>query len=161
MKTRLILPVIALPIILAACCGNSKCDSTEISTNNTINDSTTMYKNVSAEEISAIRKPLDLYVQAAIEGDSKVARPAFAEGATISHAENDSLICLPIQALFDYYDATGKQPASYELTDYNVAGDVANVTVESVFGDAKFTDMFALVIDGADWKIVSKIFQAK
>lgn len=161
MKTRLILPVIALPIILAACCGNSKCDSTEISTNNTINDSTTMYKNVSAEEISAIRKPLDLYVQAAIEGDSKVARPAFAEGATISHAENDSLICLPIQALFDYYDATGKQPASYELTDYNVAGDVANVTVESVFGDAKFTDMFALVKDGADWKIVSKIFQAK
>lgn len=161
MKTRLILPVIALPIILAACCGNSKCDSTEISTNNTINDSTTMYKNVSAEEISAIRKPLDLYVQAAIEGDSKVARPAFAEGATISHAENDSLICLPIQALFDYYDATGKQPASYELTDYNVAGDVANVTIESVFGDAKFTDMFALVKDGADWKIVSKIFQAK
>lgn len=161
MKTRLILPVIALPIILAACCGNSKCDSTEISTNNTINDTTTMYKNVSAEEISAIRKPLDLYVQAAIEGDSKVARPAFAEGATISHAENDSLICLPIQALFDYYDATGKQPASYELTDYNVAGDVANVTVESVFGDAKFTDMFALVKDGADWKIVSKIFQAK
>lgn len=161
MKTRLIMPVIALPIILAACCGNSKCDSTEISTNNTINDSTTMYKNVSAEEISAIRKPLDLYVQAAIEGDSKVARPAFAEGATISHAENDSLICLPIQALFDYYDATGKQPASYELTDYNVAGDVANVTVESVFGDAKFTDMFALVKDGADWKIVSKIFQAK
>lgn len=161
MKTRLILPVIALPIILAAYCGNSKCDSAEISTNNTINDSTTMYKNVSAEEISAIRKPLDLYVQAAIEGDSKVARPAFAEGATISHAENDSLICLPIQALFDYYDATGKQPASYELTDYNVAGDVANVTVESVFGDAKFTDMFALVKDGADWKIVSKIFQAK
>lgn len=161
MNTRLILPVIALPIIPAACCGNSKCDSTEISTNNTINDSTTMYKNVSAEEISAIRKPLDLYVQAAIEGDSKVARPAFAEGATISHAENDSLICLPIQALFDYYDATGKQPASYELTDYNVAGDVANVTIESVFGDAKFTDMFALVKDGADWKIVSKIFQAK
>ena len=90
-----------------------------------------------------------------------MAKPAFAEGATISHAENDSLICLPIQALFDYYDATGKHPASYEISECSVAGDVAMVRIESVFGDAKFTDMFALVKDGADWKIVSKIFQAK
>lgn len=117
--------------------------------------------NLSAEELAAIRKPLDLYVGAAIAGDSNVARPAFAEGATISHAENDSLICLPIQALFDYYDQTGKHPASYEIAQCSVAGDVAMVRIESVFGDTEFTDMFALVRDGADWKIVSKIFQVK
>lgn len=116
--------------------------------------------NVSAEDLAGIRKAMDLYVQAAVEGDSKVARPAFAEGATISHAEDGKLICLPIQALFDYYDTTGKQPASYEVAECNVAGDVAMIRIESVFGDAKFSDMFALVKDGEDWKIVSKVFQA-
>ena len=120
-----------------------------------------MKEAVSAAELSAIRKPLDLYVQAAVEGDSRVARPAFAEGATISHAENDTLICLPIQALFDYYDQTGKHTASYEIADCNVAGDVATVRIESKFGDAEFTDMFALVKDGGEWKIVSKIFTVK
>ena len=120
-----------------------------------------MKEAVSAVELSAIRKPLDLYVQAAVEGDSRVARPAFAEGATISHAENDTLICLPIQALFDYYDQTGKHPASYEIADCNVVGDVATVRIESKFGDAEFTDMFSLVRAGGDWKIVSKIFTVK
>ena len=117
--------------------------------------------NVSAEDLAGIRKALDLYVNAAVAGDSAVARPAFADGATISHAENGELICLPIQALFDYYDATGKHPASYEISECNVAGDVAMVRIESVFGDAQFTDMFALVKSGADWKIVSKIFTVK
>ncbi len=118
-------------------------------------------KKVSDEDLNGIRKALDLYVQASIEGDSHIARPAFAEGATISHAENDSLVCLPIQALYDYYDETGKQSASYEVSDCNVAGDVAMVRIESVFGEAKFTDMFTLVKDGSEWKIVSKIFTVK
>lgn len=118
-------------------------------------------KNVSADDLNGIRKALDLYVKAAVVGDSNVARPAFAEGATISHAENDSLVCLPIKALYEYYDETGKHPASYEISECNVAGDVAMVRIESVFGEAKFTDMFALVKDGSDWKIVSKIFTVK
>ncbi len=120
-----------------------------------------MCKNVSPEDLAGICKAMDMYVNAAVEGDSKVARSAFAEGATISHAENGKLICLPIQALYDYYDTTGKQPASYEVAECSVAGDVAMIRIESVFGDAEFSDMFALVKDGDDWKIVSKIFQAK
>ena len=117
--------------------------------------------NFSEEEVAAIRKPLDMYVNAAIEGSSEVARGAFAEGATISHAENDSLICLPISVLFEFYDTVGKQNASYEISELSVAGDGAMVRSESVFGNAAFTDMLAMVKDGGEWKIVSKIFQAK
>lgn len=120
-----------------------------------------MCKTATSEELTGIRKALDLYVQAAIKGNSKIARPAFAEGATISHAENDSLICLPIQALFDYYDETGKHPASYEITEYSVSGDVAMVRIDSKFGDTAFCDMFNLVKAGGEWKIVSKIFSVK
>lgn len=120
-----------------------------------------MNMNVSADDLAGISNVLDLYVQAAIEGNSAIARPAFANGATISHIENDSLICLPIQALFDYYDETGKHPASYEITECCVAGDAAMVSIESKFGDAKFTDMFALLKEGNNWKIVSKIFHVQ
>lgn len=120
-----------------------------------------MCKNVSPEDLAGICKAMDMYVNAAVEGDSNVARPAFAEGATISHAEDGKLICLPIQALFDYYDSTGKQPASYKVAECSVAGDVAMIRIESVFGETGFSDMFALVKEGDDWKIVSKIFQAK
>lgn len=113
------------------------------------------------EEIAGIRKVLDLYTGAAIQGDSKVARPAFAEAATMSFTENNKLVCVPIQALFDYYDSTGKQPASYEITDCNVAEDVAMVRIESAFGEARFTDMFTLVKDNDGWKIISKIYHVK
>lgn len=113
------------------------------------------------EEIAAIRKVLDLYTGAGIHGDSNVARPAFADAATMSFAENNKLVCVPIQALFDYFDSTGKQPASYEIVDCNVAEDIAMVRIESAFGDARFTDMFTLVKDNDGWKIVSKIYHVK
>lgn len=158
MNNYLTASLATLLLSFSACCNKSQCDSQDQCDQQSTCEN--IYK-ASNEELAAIRKPLDLYVQAAIEGDSKVARPAFADGATISHAENDSLICLPIKALFDYYDATGKQPASYEISECNVAGDVAMVRIESVFGDAQFTDMFALVKEVSEWKIVSKIFTAK
>lgn len=146
-------------LILTSCGGNTENTSNAITSSN--NNEIMSENKVSAEDLAGIRKALDLYVQAAVEGDSRVARPAFTEGATISHVENDSLICLPIQALFDYYDETGKHPASYEISDCNVAGNVAMVRIESKFGDAEFSDMFALGKDGSDWKIVSKIFTVK
>lgn len=166
MKNLLFVPLICVVFALSACGGKSQCDSDKsCKGESAICDSTELCTNkcgdVSAEECAGIKKVLDLYVKAAVEGDSKIARPAFAEGATISHAEGDSLICLPIQDLFDYYDKTGKQQASYEVTECSVAGDVATVRIDSKFGEALFTDMFSLVKEGSDWKIVSKIFTVK
>ena len=34
----------------------------------------------------------------------------------------------------------------------------AIVSVDTQFGAVKFTDMFALVRDGDDWKIVAKVY---
>ncbi len=154
MKKLFILPLLLLLILSTACCGKTECETSK--------NSETMCENkVSSEDLAGISKALDLYVNAAVEGTSQVARPAFVEGATITHVENDSIICLPIQALFDYYDETGKQTASYEISDCNVAGDVAMVRIESKFGDAEFSDMFTLAKEGNDWKIVSKIFTVK
>ena len=117
--------------------------------------------NASAEELAGISKALDIYCEASVKGDSKVAEPAFAPTATISFVEDGKLITQPIKALFDYYDQTGAQPASYEITSCNVATDIAIVSVDSKFGEASFTDMFSLAKDGDDWKIVSKIYRVK
>lgn len=117
--------------------------------------------NATAEEIAGIRKALDLYCEASVNGDSKIAEPAFAPTATMSYAENGQLVSVPIKALFDYYDQTGPQPASYEICSCNVATDVAIVSIDSKFGETRFADMFTLVKDGNGWKIISKIYHVK
>ena len=117
--------------------------------------------NATPEEEAGIRKALNAYIEAAVKGDSKIAKPVFGELATISYSENGSLVSAPIQALFDYYDQTGPHHAEYEITSLEVAGNVAIVRIDSKFGDVSFDDMFSLVKDGDDWKIVSKVYNIK
>ena len=112
-------------------------------------------------ELAGINRALDLYVDAAIKGDSKIAAPAFAPLATMSHSEKGRLVTVPISELFAYYDKTGPHQASYKIENVKIAGDVATVAIDSKFGDAKFDDMFTLVKDGGDWKIVSKVYHLK
>lgn len=114
--------------------------------------------DATAEEIAGIRKALDLYCEASVKGDSRVAQGAFAPAATMSYVENGKLVSAPIKALFDYYDQTGPQPASYELISCQVAVDVAVVSIDSKFGETRFADMFTLGKDGNDWRIISKVY---
>lgn len=117
--------------------------------------------NATQQELDGIKKALNAYIEAALKGESKIAEPVFAKTATISHNENDTLVSGPIQELFDYYDETGPHHAEYEITSAQVAGNVAIVSIDSKFGDVGFDDMFSLVKDGDNWKIVSKVFQVK
>lgn len=121
----------------------------------------TTFINATPDELAGIRKALDLYAEAAIKGDSKIAEPAFAKTATMSFVQNDILVSVPIQALFDYYNTECPQHASYEISVCDVADDAAIVRIESQFGETKFADMFTMVKDGSDWKIISKIYHVK
>lgn len=160
-KIILILAAASIMLSTTSSCGsktNKNADSHIMPCDSTLCEPTC---NANTEDIIAIRKTLDLYVKAAIYGDSKVAEPAFAENTTISHVENDVLVCAPIKELFAYYDATGKQLASYKISQYSIAGNVAMVRIESKFGETEFSDMFTLAKDGKDWKIVSKVYFVK
>lgn len=120
------------------------------------------FNNATPEQLEGIKTALNAYIEAAVKGDSKIAEPVFTENATISHIENDSLISLPIQALFDYYNSdVCPQPASYDITVCNVSDDTAIVAIDSNFGGTKFDDMFSMVKDGNNWKITSKVFHVK
>lgn len=150
-------------LLMASCGGNNNNDKAMTTTDNTSENvcDSTKCCNATADEIAGIRKALDLYCEASVKGDSKIAEPAFAPTATMSYAENGQLVSVPIKALFDYYDQTGPQPASYEIASCNVATDVAIVSIDSKFGETRFADMFTLVKDGKDWKIISKIYHVK
>ena len=155
----------ALAMLIAASCTENNAntenitDSTEMSSSQiNISSGEQTFIHADENELAGIRKALDLYCEASVQGDSKVAAPAFASTATMSFVEDGKLVSVPIQALFDYYNATGKQPASYEIVSCDVATDVAIVSIKSQFGDARFEDMFTLVKDGDDWKIISKVY---
>ena len=153
MKRMKVLAFASMLLLIASCCGTGNKRTAACSDN--------VELAASPAELSGIQKALDLYVEAAVKGNSAVALPAFAETATMSYAENGELISVPIQALFDYYDQTGPHPASYEITACHVSTDVAVVCIDSKFGESRFDDMFTLVKDGSDWKIVSKIYHEK
>ncbi|MNY72832.1 putative lumazine-binding protein [compost metagenome] len=61
--------------------------------------------------------------------------------------------------LFDGFSAAEPMEANYKLTTLDVEGDAAIVRIQSQFGPNKYADMFTLVKDGDDWKIISKIYQ--
>ena len=63
------------------------------------------FNNATPEQLAGINKALEAYINAAVKGDSKIAEQVFTDNATISHIENGSLISLPIQALYDYYNS--------------------------------------------------------
>lgn len=150
-------------ILITSCGENKNCNETMTTTDNKYENmcDSTKCSNATAEEIAGIRKALDLYCEASVKGDSKIAEPAFAPTATMSYTEDGKLVSVPIEALFDYYNQTGSQPASYEITSCNVATDVAIVSIDSKFGETCFADMFTLVKDGDDWKIISKVYHVK
>lgn len=113
------------------------------------------------EDMAGITAALNSYVDAAIQGDSRVAQPVFAPKATMSYSENGKLITVPISELYAYFDKTGPHSASYKIENVKIAGDVAVVSIDSKFGDTSFDDMFTLVKDGSTWKIVSKVYHVK
>lgn len=116
--------------------------------------------NATPQERTAIIKAIEHYINAGRMGKSSEARKGFADIATMSWSENDALKSVPIKELYTYFDEKPRN-ASCEIAGCSVAGDIAMVRVESVFDDAKFTDMFTLVKDGPDWKIVSKVYHLK
>lgn len=112
------------------------------------------------EEREGIVKAIELYLQAGKKGDSKIARGGFAPLATMSWTENGVPHTVPIQALYDYFDEKPRDAAGV-VSAICVEGASATATLQSRFDDARFTDMFSLIKDGNDWKIVSKIYTIK
>lgn len=161
MKITVIWGMAVTLVGLWSCCSNStKCENDSDTNCDSVCEKKS-FCQATPDEVDGIRKALGYYTEAAVKGDSKIAIQGFAPAATMSYVDADSLVTVPIQSLYDYYDHTGPHSATYEIASCSVAGNVAMVRIESRFGDNEFSDMFTLVKDGSDWKIVSKVYYAK
>ena len=59
-------------------------------------------------------------------------------------------------------DKSGAQNVTRgEIKDGAQTATTAFVSVDTQFGEAKFTDMFALVCNGNEWKIVAKVYHVR
>ena len=77
----------------------------------------------------------------------------------MSYNENGKLVTVPIQTLFSIMDSIGPEEVSYTLKNITVSPTVTTVSIDSSFSKiGKFNDMFTLVKDENDWKIVSKVY---
>ena len=109
-----------------------------------------------------IEKAVGYYIEGGRKGDSKITSKAFAQWATMSWSNNGKLTTVPIQALYEYVDKSGAQTVTHgDIKVCAKTDTTAVVSVDTQFGDAKYTDMFSLVRNGDEWKIVAKIYHVK
>ena len=113
-----------------------------------------------SEEIKKeVLKAIDLYIEGGKKPSSDASKKAFAQWATMSYNENGKLVTVPIQTLFSIMESVGPEEVSYTLKNITVSPTVATVAIESSFSKiGKFNDMFTLVKDEKEWKIVSKVY---
>ncbi len=102
-----------------------------------------------------------MYLKLSFKGDSKITEKAFTDNATMSWSENGQIRTVPVKVLYDIVDKSGASTASYKLLDCNIEQNIAIVKIQSQFGPQEYIDMFTLVKDVENWKIVSKIYRIK
>jgi len=109
-------------------------------------------------ESANIEKTIELYIEGSRQGNSSISAQAFAEGATLSGIHEGKFMLVPIQVLYDLVDNNGAQEVTYKIESCSIEKDVAIVRLDAQFGTHKYTDMFTMVKDADQWKIVSKVF---
>lgn len=117
---------------------------------------TTSYVN----EVDAITKVMQAYIEGARTGKGATMKPAFHDDATICGYVGPDLFAGPIQGLYDWNDTNGPATGIQScFTSIDVVGTAASVRLDADnWTGHRFTDFFNLVkIDGR-WKILSKVF---
>ena len=115
---------------------------------------------VDTAEQKAIERTIDLYIEGGRKGDSRVMRQAFHPDAIIYRRNEGRASGGPIQGLYDLVDSKPAAKAiDYTVTVLNLEKDIAIARIDIPdWSGAHFTDMFALVKDGEDWKIITKLY---
>ncbi|WP_436296043.1 nuclear transport factor 2 family protein, partial [Variovorax sp. LjRoot178] len=111
-------------------------------------------------EVDAIAKIVQNYIEGARTGNGAAMKPAFHEAATIYGYVGPDLFGGPIQGLYDWNDKNGPaKDIQTRLSTIDVVGTCASVRADSDnWTGYRFTDFFNLVKFDGQWKIVSKVF---
>lgn len=114
----------------------------------------------SVNDYEAVKATLNKYLEAGKKGKSAIMKTAFLEDAIMYTSVKGEVSGGAIQGLYDYIDGHPAAPEiEAEITAIDIAGTVAYARVESNnWHGARFSDMFLLVKEGNEWKILTKVF---
>ena len=117
-------------------------------------------KEVSVKDYEAVKKALNNYLEAGRKADSRILKSSVYKDAIIYSADEGKVDGGSINSLFEYLD--NNPPATEleaDITSVDVAGNIAYAKVESdKWHGARYTDMFLLVKENNEWKILTKVF---
>lgn len=110
-------------------------------------------------DYAAIRKVLNTYLEGGIQGKGEVMKPAFHADAIIYGSAGGKINGGPIQGLFDAIEGAPAKELNAEITNIDIAENIAHARVESNnWNGARYSDMFLLLKENGDWKIITKVF---
>jgi len=114
-----------------------------------------------------VRKVLDRYSEAVYQADVETLKKIFHPAAVMNGYLGDKLLVgSPEPFLADIGGhppmAESGAPFETEWTAVHVSGRTATATLEETgfFGSGHFINYFHLLLDGGEWKIVSKTFES-
>lgn len=115
---------------------------------------------VSVSDYQAVKNTLNKYLEAGKKGKSEIMKPAFHKNAIMYNADKGEINGGEIKALFDYIDNNPAAPEiEADITSIDIVGNIAYARVESNnWHGARFSDMFLLLKDDGEWKILTKVF---
>lgn len=117
-------------------------------------------KEVSVKDYEAVKKALNNYLEAGRKADSRILKSSVYKDAIMYSADEGKVDGGSINSLFEYLD--NNPPATEleaDITSVDVAGNIAYAKVESdKWHGARYTDMFLLVKENNEWKILTKVF---
>lgn len=116
---------------------------------------------------AAVRAVLDGYAEAVLRADVESLNRLFHPAAVMNgYLGDDLLVGTPQPFLADIGGrpsmADSGAPFKTEWTAVHVSGRTATATLEEngFFGSGRFVNYFHLLLDGGEWKIVSKTFES-
>lgn len=115
---------------------------------------------ISVSDYQAVKNTLNKYLEAGKQGKSNIMEPAFYKDAIMYNADKGEINGGSIKALFEYVDNNPAAPEiKADITTVDIAGNIAYARVESDnWHGARFSDMFLLLKDNGEWKILTKVF---
>ena len=124
------------------------------------NQGENIMNETSVNDYKAVKAVLKKYLEAGKQGKSEIMKPAFHKDAIMYTSAEGKISGGAIQGLYDYIDGHPAAPQiEAEITAVDIAGSVAYARVESNnWHGARFSDMFLLLKEGNEWKIITKVY---
>lgn len=125
-----------------------------------VNTGVKTMQDLNVSDYEGVKNAVNKYLEAGKKGDSSIAKPAFYKDATIYSNDKGVISGGSIQSLYDFFDNTPAAPElKADIVLVEIVGTVAYAKLEAEnWHGERYTDMFLLVKEGDEWKIITKVF---